>query len=440
MTASLSTSPHQPKRRTEFFYPITESAKNALWPKHNAGLGLYINLVGLVTVEIPDPDDAERRIGIILSGTQLTDIDLAARVGCDRVKLRYEKGILLKLGILIQRRYSSSYRLAIRYSAKGCQQSAMAPKYAWVGEAIEKSKKSQNRVKRNSLGQANQAAPDSMNCVEPDSLAVERNSLAVEPDSHCLPAQQNQQDESPYKIVDKKEEERDESKPKSSPLYSLNSTPTPTTTPTPNLDLDAVCSKLYTIGRKANPCQSPFSGKQRDGIAELLTIYPADELIDAYADYVKNRDDFEMRHAPKRFVEGGAVQIITSTRDSKRVADQRRSEHDMLVAKWRQRQIDEHRAKLEKDQLELQEQGGRKEPEGSPLYERYHLAMKIRSSGIMASPEDREKLRKLRAEAAKEPAMKDFVDFLVASKPFEPGLCNLNDYSLREMFPKMEAR
>ena len=78
--------------RTEFFYPVTESAAKVLWPDYNAGWGLFVKLVGLVTVEVADPDEEDKRIGIVLGGAYLTDGELAARIGCDVRKLRYDKG------------------------------------------------------------------------------------------------------------------------------------------------------------------------------------------------------------------------------------------------------------------------------------------------------------------------------------------------------------
>jgi hypothetical protein len=294
--------------RTEFFYPITESAASALWPDHNAGWGLYVKLVGLVTVEVQDPDDTEKRVGIILGGAQLTDTELAVRLGCDPVKLRYDKGVLFKVGLLLQRRYRSTYRLAIRCSAKKGGVSKLDPKYSWVREAISKAQKlPKNRVEHDS----HDVELDTENRVERDSCVVQPDSCDVQPDSLCHLDQQNQRDGLGDKKEEKKEEEREKPTPKSALSTSLESNPT----------LDEVCAKLtsrfYAIGQAISPNQPTFSEKHRAGIKDLLATYTEAELGEAYPEFVKNLDDFQMKNAPKHFVEG-ASDIINSIRERKR--------------------------------------------------------------------------------------------------------------------------
>jgi hypothetical protein len=111
--------------------------------------------------------------------------------------------------------------------------------------------------------------------------------------------------------------EREGSSPSNPKPLSLPSSEseeaTPTSTPSQE-EANRLCARLYTIGRNYSQCQATFSGKYRAAVGPLLAEYSADELCEAYTEFVSHRDDFDMRHAPKHFVEGGAVDIIAAMR------------------------------------------------------------------------------------------------------------------------------
>jgi hypothetical protein len=248
-----STRPH----RNEFFYPVTESAVRVLWPDHNAGWGLLVKLVGLVTVEVYDPDDAKKRIGIILGGTQLTDAELASRLGCNVRKLRYDKGVLSEVGLLLQRRYRSTYRLAIRCSAKTGRANNVDPKYSWVREAIGKARKlDQNRVEHDS----HDPKHDSGNRIERDSCDVQPDSCDVQRDSLCRVGQQNQRDGSTDKIEEKREDKTEKPPPKSL---------LPDDGPDLSLALDEVWEHYLTATDRAPKLNTFTTIRRKSGLARL---------------------------------------------------------------------------------------------------------------------------------------------------------------------------
>jgi hypothetical protein len=151
----------------QLFTIITEAARRKLWPKHRVGLGLFLNLIFLVTVEVHDPRDAKKKIGIVLGGSLLTNADLAARIGCPLDKLRYEKQVLLEEELLIQRRYRYGFRLAIRESDKWTSkhQALLYPRYSWVQEGDASSRLEPDNtlspVRTASLPQSDRQTPQS---------------------------------------------------------------------------------------------------------------------------------------------------------------------------------------------------------------------------------------------------------------------------------------
>jgi hypothetical protein len=343
--AQGTTAMSNPKpKRSEHFYQVSESAKAALWPKHNAGLGLYMSLVGLVTVEVPDPRNGSRKIGVVLRGSQLTDADLAKRIGCDLRKLRYEKGVLFDEGLLIQRRYQGNYRLAIRCSAKNCHQASLDdPKYRWLKEALAKPQKRRRCTQ-------NDVEPDSKSNVERDPRDVECDSGDVERDSLLALDQQNHEDSLPDKIVDKRGDERERPQTKTPTSPSSESQNPEVKIVTDDL-VRATCSKLYGLGAARNPCQPTFSAKYRAGIADLLAKYHQDELEEAYERFIRNLDGFQMRNSPKFFCEGGAEDVIAFIRQKKREAEKIRA--TQLAEKRREQEKQETEARLREAEDEL---------------------------------------------------------------------------------------
>ncbi len=229
-------------------------------------------------------------------------------------------------------------------------------------------------------------------------------------------------------IVEEKVEESEETNRQNLSPSSSESTAKRNPKATPSQEeIAAVCSKLFIIGRNQNLCQPSFSGKYRAEIGRLLATYTHEELYEGYAEFVKHRDDFEMRQAPKTFVEGGADDFVAPIREQKR----KRQE---LVAKWRQDQIDRHRALVEEEVLLEQERTGSEEQPTSPLYQRCELAKKLAGTKWTSNFDQWDLLRELRAAAAKTPEIQQRVNDRLAAQPFDPGPCHVSDGLLEQRF------
>ena len=75
-----------------------------------------------------------------------------------------------------------------------------------------------------------------------------------------------------------------------------------------NPALENLCLRLYEIGGFA------FTGKHKATLNQLLEQYPDTEIIGAYREFTANKDDFDMKRAPKDFCEGGATTVILAAR------------------------------------------------------------------------------------------------------------------------------
>jgi hypothetical protein len=75
---------------------------------------LYLRLHRLVTDEVPDPAQPGELIGIVKRGQALDPIDLFPSWTRDRLRYRIQK--LADAGLLIRKRTTDGYRLAIRFS------------------------------------------------------------------------------------------------------------------------------------------------------------------------------------------------------------------------------------------------------------------------------------------------------------------------------------
>ena len=76
-------------------------------------------------------------------------------------------------------------------------------------------------------------------------------------------------------------------------------------------ELDDLCVKLLEIGGQA------FTGKHKAALARLRVQFPDAEILAAYSAFVADKDDFDMKYAPRDFSEGGAVAFITLQRKRK---------------------------------------------------------------------------------------------------------------------------
>lgn len=192
-------------------------------------------------------------------------------------------------------------------------------------------------------------------------------------------------------------------------------------TPTPSQEeVNELCAELHQIGTNANQSHPGFHGKNRVEVGKLLSTYTADELREAYAAFVKHRDDFAIQHAPKHFVEGGVHDVITPLRKRKR-------DRKMLEEKWRQAKIGQHRTEVIRAMLEEQEELGKHEPPDSPIRQRYDLAGRIEGASPLSRRDERAALVKLRDEAARQPEFQAALKARLDEEKFDPGSCGGTD-------------
>jgi DNA-binding transcriptional regulator YhcF (GntR family) len=394
---------------TRLYVVIPLDVLNQLVPKLSEAYGLYNQLANAVTCDVPN---SGKSFGLVLGGKSMSQREWAKRFRMSERSFQRALSALKEQGLVVVHRGQHDSKIALTDSVKRGTRRGVLQSFPWL------------------LGHPDppNMAEQSANMAELTAYMAElddpKNLQVVENTTACTDGDLRD------KKVEKKVEEREKPAPKYS-LFSSESTPTPTATAN---DIADVCAKLYAIGKTQNPCQATFTGKHRTEIGRLLSTYSAQELCAGYTEFVKDRDDFEMRHAPRLFVEGGAVDVILSTRERERVAAEKRRVREGWASKWRQREIDRHRTNVEVEVLEEQEQWGREEPSSSELYQRYHLKRAIMGSHVFEHPEERAALAKLRAEAAKTSQVQDCVNERLASEPpFNPGTCP-SDYVLQMEF------
>ena len=81
-------------------------------------------------------------------------------------------------------------------------------------------------------------------------------------------------------------------------------------------ELDELSSDLYLAGDQS------FNGKSRTALNDLLQKYPADEIKEAYLEFIENKDQSSIRFAPRDFAEGGARDVILARRKRKVILQQ----------------------------------------------------------------------------------------------------------------------
>lgn len=350
----MTTSPE----RNDFFAPISVSAVKLIWPKHNSGLGLYIKLVGLVTVEVPDPFDSKKRVGLLKGGRKRwTDQELADDFGCSLAKLRYEKKILLDEGMLLQRRYRDDYHIAVRYSKKSCRRGKIED-YPWLQEAAQQR---ETRSRRSSQRSKNQHQPDSKNQQERDSRNHGADSCNHGVDSQSGLDQQNHGHNPADKIIDKSSEERNANPknplPKNSSLGEGNKDLRQRAERLTDL-ITAYCSNTHQVVLAAKNKQQILSGIL--GHPELLDhhndvwFFATHEIVGALER--QDNDGFARAQANSRLAaalvpamlgdgSSSAAQRFTEMKRQQLEAERRRKEETE-----RRGRIDEIQAALTKDE------------------------------------------------------------------------------------------
>jgi hypothetical protein len=148
-----------------------------------AGLGLYAALTSLVTVEVPDPRSSNKKFGVVLGGTPLTNETLADRIGCSLLRLRYEKRILVSQGLLIQKQDQHGFRLVVTESVKWLskRQANVHPKYSWIMKPLDSTRTGQRELNPHSEGEAMPQSERLKDEAIPQQIEVLPHSLEVTP-------------------------------------------------------------------------------------------------------------------------------------------------------------------------------------------------------------------------------------------------------------------
>lgn len=418
---------------TRFVVIVPRDILDRLVPKQSEAYGLFARLTDAVTCDVPNGD---KKIGLVWGGTAKSQKDWAEEFHMTERSFQRALAILKDEKLVVVHRGQHHSQLAITDCIKKTNRHSVIAHHHWLTGTPDPPKMAELKTPVTTNVAELKTNPVTTKMADHTANMAELTANMAELDEpkneevgvDAMPCGERDGRE---EVLEEAIEERSEPTPKSSPPIP-DSTPTPTATPT----LDEVCMRLYDIGAKINEHQSPFPGKYRAGVAELLTVYSADEICDAYRVFVRpppHFDSFAMYHAAKNFVEGGARDIINSTREQKR---RDKADHDRWVAKWRQREIDRERAKVEREILEEQEQAGKDALPSSELYQRYELAQKTKDVGPLSLGDERLALRQLRAAALKAPEIEARVSARLAV--FDPGHPP-SDFSLRQWFGGEDA-
>ena len=270
-----------------------------LWGRHNAALCFYMALTSLVTVEIPDPEHRDKKLGIVLGGAHLNDKDLSARLQRTENVVRNGRNELSNLGLLLKRQYPYDYRLAIRESDKWSSknQGQTGPRYAWVNEALAAVTV---RPKTKDVGN------------KPEPLAVDSRPPAA--DSQPLAV-----DSQPDSLENKITKELRKGKPslKKSRKQSEKAKPSKTENQTPSRFFSE--SKSKPSGKEMSPeahtlvCElyayagevcALFDGQQQKIVSDLLERHPAQTIMELWQEIwnSKKEDAVKKRFAVSDFV------------------------------------------------------------------------------------------------------------------------------------------
>lgn len=106
-------------------------------------------------------------------------------------------------------------------------------------------------------------------------------------------------------------------------------------TPVNEAALDDLCSELYLIGGPA------FSGKPREVLGALLKTHGPEEIKAAYAEFIANFDDFDLKQAPKKFGEGGGKAVLIAAQKKR---EQMRQQQE-LIERTKKVMLEQHAAR-----------------------------------------------------------------------------------------------
>jgi hypothetical protein len=334
------------------FSIITEAARKKLWPKNTVGLGLYLALVSLVTVEVQDPGNSDKKIGVVLGGHQLTISELAERVGCDPAKLRYEKDVLLREDLLIQHRHSYGFQLAIRECDKWSKKklALIDPKYKWVVQPQCGAKRRPAKPRQYNLDTVQNSGARQSDIAAPRSDVVAPQSDVVIPQSENTEVVVKSGEDHGFLAgkaeIKEKNIERDESlgESQSQKPLSLSSVTSNGNGQPKFSEFETLLGSLYEIGGET------FDGKHRNALHALAERFTTRELIGAYREHVASMDDFQKKNAPKKFCEGGCVSVLMA--QAQRMVDRHTQEH----LKRRLIEVEQAKARAEADERRAAEE------------------------------------------------------------------------------------
>jgi hypothetical protein len=113
--------------------------------------------------------------------------------------------------------------------------------------------------------------------------------------------------------------------------------------PEPADELTQLCVRLYGVSSTKSGKHAAFTGQYRAALGQLLLDWTPDAIVIAFKEYVRDADDFDMSHAPKRFVEGAARDILADLKERDRKAEEKaerqRAEAKVQAEKDRAKQI-----------------------------------------------------------------------------------------------------
>ena len=403
---------------TRFFVIIPRDIRDRLVPKKSEAFGLYTQLADAVTCEVPHGD---KKFGLVLGGKSMSQVEWAKRFRMTRRSFQRALAVLKSENLVVVHRGQHDTRIAVTDSVKKMRRVTIEH-YPWLLGLPDAPNMAQLNTESDAPEMAQQGANMAQLGANMAQLGANmaqlddgKNAQVLDNALSC-----SEGDVREYRVEEKVEER--EARPKSSPpSLEPKSTPTPT-------EIDEICAQLYLIGKNRHSCHSTFSGKQRAEIGGLLATYSRQELCEAYAAFVEHGDEFEMRHAPRRFIDGGLATVIVPIRAKK-------LKREKLVTKWRESEIERRPAKLAWEVVEREEREAGEEynrwasthskqdtfvPSNPAAYERHELAELVPMSGVNDYHARKAKLFDLRGEASNSPAVQSAVQARLA-EPFDPG-------------------
>lgn len=295
---------------TKFFVVIPRDICDLLLPEERAAFGLYAQLSDAVTCGVPHED---KTMGLVLGGSAMNYIEWAKRFRMSQRSFERAIAVLKKLKLIILDRGQRDTKIAVTDSVKRTKRHGKIDHFPWLlglPEPPNMAGQDDSRTAKNGGTEYKFGGTE---------YKFGGTGLTENPASQDDSTSYREEDVREERVEEKVEESTAE-RNQTGAQNSISSLPSSKGKSTSKPEIDRLCAKLYDIGRAVSKYQPTFTAKQRISVGELLASYSSDELCRAYQQHVENRDEFEMRQAPKHFVEGGAIDIVTSGRAPKQIA------------------------------------------------------------------------------------------------------------------------